>query len=121
MAVVRILLVSILAAVAACVAASLILFGYLNRWSFVPLIFALPGSVLLLAPGYAALKERGLPIMSRYLSLLALGAVAGALMLGFVSMLNAEGALLGGFYGATTAASWIALHFASKRGWPANS
>lgn len=114
MALVRILLVSVMAAVAACVAASLILYGYVARVSFGPLIFTLLGSLLLLAPGYAALKERGMPVISRYLLLLPLGAVAGALMLGIISIGEARAALLGGFYGLTTAVFWIILHLASR-------
>ena len=115
MPVVRILLVSVLAAVSACGAASLILYGSIDRWSFIPLLFTGLGSTLLLAPAYGALKERGMPLAGRYLLLLLLGAAAGAIILGFISIGNLEGALLGGFYGVTTAACWIALHFTSNR------
>ena len=120
MAFLRILVVSLLASIAACMAGSLILYGYVDRGSYIALPFALLGSILLLAPGYAALKERGIPIVGRYLLLIPLGAVAGTLMLGFISMGDVASVLVGGFYGATTAVLWIILHFISKRTLTAN-
>jgi hypothetical protein len=48
--IVRILLVSVLAAVGACGVASLILDGSVDRFSFIPLPFTLIGALLLLAP-----------------------------------------------------------------------
>jgi hypothetical protein len=116
-AILRILIVSLLAAVSACAAASLILFGFIERASFAPMIFTLMGSVFLLAPGYAAAREAGLPRPIRYALLLLIGAVAGALMLGVISLVTdpLQGALMGAFYGSTTAVCWIVLHFGGKK------
>ena len=45
---------------------------------------------------------------------MAIGAVAGALMLGFISMGEGRAALVGSFYGVAVAVFWIILHFASR-------
>ncbi|MFN3944977.1 MAG: hypothetical protein ACK4K7_08605 [Allosphingosinicella sp.] len=110
MAFMRIVLVSVLAAVAACAVASLILFGNIEGASFAPLMFALPGSLLLLATAYAALAEQGRPLIWRYAALIAIGVVGGGLMLGFISSGDGKNTALGSFYGLTTALCWIALH-----------
>jgi hypothetical protein len=96
--------------VAACAVASLILFGTVARTSFIPLLFALPGSVLLLATAYAALKERGTPLGWRYAALIGLGILNGGLMLGLISSSGLKYTAIGSFYGLTTALCWIALH-----------
>ena len=110
MAVLRIIFVSTLAAVAACAIASLILYGNVERASFIALMFALPGSHLLLATTYAALAERGRPMVWRYAALIVIGAVGGGLMLGFISSGDGKNTAMGSFYGLTTALCWIALH-----------
>lgn len=110
MAVLRIVFVSVLAAIAACAIASLILFGDVQRASFIPLMFALPGSLLLLSTAYAALAERGRPMVWRYAALTVVGAVGGGLMLGFISSGDSKYAAIGSLYGSTTAVCWIALH-----------
>ena len=107
----RILIVSVLAPVAACVVASLILYGTVDRFSFLPFIFAFMGSCLLLAPAYGLLSERGVPLAGRYVLLVIEGAIAGAIMLGLVS----GAVVMGAFYGLTTAMCWVALHFMTKR------
>lgn len=114
MPILRLLLVSVLAAVSGCAAASLIFYGTIDRSSFIPLLFTVPSAILLLAPAYGGLKERGMPLLGRYLLVLLLGAIAGAMMLGFI-FLHPEGAMLGGGYGLVTAVCWIILHFASRR------
>jgi drug/metabolite transporter (DMT)-like permease len=115
MVVLRIAFVSTLAAVAACAIASLILFGNVERASFIPLMFALPGLLLLLATAYAALAERGRPVVWRYAALIVIGAIGGGLMLGFVSRGDSKNAAMGSFYGITTALCWIALHAQTQR------
>ena len=110
MALLRIVSVSIVAAVAACAIASLILFGNVERASFIPLMFALPGSLLLLATAYAALAERGRPMIWRYAALIMIGAIGGGLMLGFVSSGDGKYTAMGSLYGLTTALCWVALH-----------
>lgn len=52
----------------------------------------------------------------RYLRLLLVGAVGGAIMLAIISLgaSPGEGALYGAAYGAITAICWIALHFATR-------
>jgi hypothetical protein len=116
MAVMRILLVSILAAIAACAVASLILFGNIERASFIPLMFALPGSLLLLATAYGALAEQGRPLIWRYAALVTIGVVGGGVMLGFISSGDGKNTAIGSFYGLTTAVCWIILH-ALSRSW----
>ncbi|VVS99176.1 membrane hypothetical protein [Sphingomonas sp. EC-HK361] len=110
MAFLRIMLVSILAAVAACAIASLILFGNIERASFIPLMFVLPGSLFLLATAYGALAEQGRPMIWRYAALIAIGVVGGGLMLGFISSGDGKNTAIGSFYGLTTALCWIVLH-----------
>ena len=115
MMIIRVLLLSILAPLSACVAASLVLYGIVDRGSFAPLLFTFLGALLLLAPGYGTMKERGIALTSRYLLLLLLGGMAGALMLAFISVGNADGPLIGGFYGVMTSICWIVLHFVSGK------
>lgn len=110
MAFLRIMLVSILAAVAGCAIASLILFGNIERASFIPLMFALPGSLLLLATAYGTLAEQGRPMIWRYGALIAIGVVGGAMILGFISSGDGKNTAIGSFYGLTTALCWIVLH-----------
>lgn len=110
MAFLRTMLVSILAAVAACVIASMILFGNIERASFIPLMFALPGSLLLLATAYGALAEQGRPMIWRYAALIAIGVVGGGMVLGFISSGDGKNTAIGSFYGLTTALCWIVLH-----------
>ncbi len=98
--------VSFLAPVLACVAMSWLLFGELGQGVFTPLIFALPGSLLLLTPAYSALKDRGMSRHWRYAMLAGLGAVAGGAMLSFLSFLDA---FIGCIFGMATALSWILL------------
>ncbi len=114
MAVMRILLVSIFAAITGCAIASLILFGNIEQASFIPLMFALPGSLLLLATTYGALAEQGRPLIWRYTALVAVGVIGGGVMLGFISSGNGKNAAIGSFYGLTTAVCWIALHALSQ-------
>jgi len=113
---IRIMLVSILAAVAACAIASLILFGNIERASFFPLMFALPGSLLLLPTAYMALADQGRPLIWRYVALVAVGGVGGGVMLGVTSGGDGKNAAIGAFYGLTTAVCWITLH-ALSRSW----
>ncbi|WP_165357518.1 hypothetical protein [Sphingosinicella sp. CPCC 101087] len=114
MAFMRIVLVSVLAAVAACAVASLILFGSIERASFIPLMFAVPGSLLLLATADGALAEQGRPLIWRYAALVAIGVVGGGLMLGFISSGDGKNIAIGSFYGLTTALCWIALHVLTR-------
>lgn len=114
MVVMRILLVSIFAPIAACAIASLILFGNIERASFIALIFALPSSLLLLATAYATLAQRGFPLIWRYAALVAIGVVGGGWMLGVTSSGNGKMTAIGSFYGLTTASCWIALHALSR-------
>lgn len=116
MPVMRILLVSILAAIAACAIASLILFENIERASFIPLMFALPGSLLLLATAYGALAEQGRPLIWRYAALVAIGVVGGGVMLGVISSGDGKNTAIGSFYGLTMAVCWIVLH-ALSRSW----
>ena len=111
----RIVLVSVLAAVAACAVASLILFGNIERASFIPLMFALPGSLLLLATAYAALAEQGKSVGWRYAALIAIGVIGGGLMLSFISSGDGKNTAIGSFYGLITALCWITLHALTRR------
>ena len=110
MAILCIIFVSTLAAVAACAILSLILYGNVERASFVAVIFALPSSLLLLATTYAALAERSRPIVWCYAALIVIGALGGGLMLGFISIGGGKNTAIGSIYGLTTALCWIALH-----------
>jgi hypothetical protein len=110
MPVLRIALVSIFAAVAGCPLGTLILFGTVERASLIPLTFTLIGSLLLLAPSYAALKEQGMPLGGRYALLCGIGLVGGFLILGLISRGELWFAAMGSFFGLTTALCWIALH-----------
>ena len=112
----RIVLVSILAAVAACAVTSMLLFGNIESASFFPLIFALPSSLLLLATTYAALAEKGRPILWRYAVLILVGVIGGGLMLGFISNGDPKSAATGSLYGVTTALCWILLHALTRWG-----
>lgn len=117
MAFVRILFVSVLAAIAGCAVSSIILFGELARISFAPLVFTLMGSVFLLAPAYGAARQAGQSLARRYLRLLLVGAVGGAIMLAIMSLGTSpgEGALYGVVYGVITATCWIVAHFATRK------
>ena len=117
MAILRIFIVSLLAAVLACALASRVLYGPIERASFILLPFILMGSLFLLAPAYGAAKEADLALRIRYVRLLLFGAIAGALLLGTIGIRTgpAQGALIGAFYGATTAVFWMLLHFVTKR------
>jgi hypothetical protein len=107
-------LVSLAAALFACPLASLLLFGEVGDGVFLPFPFTLMGSLLLLATGYGAAREAQLPESTRYLRLVIIGAVAGALMLGVGGVLSQTYPFLlagiGAAYGLTTAVCWIALH-----------
>ena len=70
----------------------------------VSLIFTAGGSALLVL---AFAFMRPAPVWSRYVALLALGAVAGGLMLWWGSF---EGLKLGTTYGLVTAAFWVVAH-----------
>lgn len=117
MAVLRIIFVSLIAGVTGCTAGSILLFNELSWPSMIPVPFTVAGSILLLAPSYAAAREDGATVNQRYARLLIIGCVAGGLMLGFISLmtnpLKAVG--IGATYGALTALSWIAIHAATKR------
>ena len=82
------------------------------------MLFALPGAAFLLAPAYAALAQREVPLAGRYGLVLLLGATTGAALLGFISSGEVHSALVGSLYGATTAACWITLHYISSRAAP---
>jgi len=116
---VRVLFVSVFAAILACAIGSLILYPTVERASFIPLVFTLMGSCLLLGPAYGALREAEMPPPGRYIVLLALGAVGGTIMLGVISI-NTYGLKMGAFFGVITAVSWIILHFATRRVFPSN-
>jgi len=107
--------VSIIAAFVACAVTSLILFGSIDRSSFAPLGFAIPGSLFLLATAYAALKEAGRSLIWSYAALTIIGAAGGSLMLGFISIGHLESTVIGGFYGLMTALCWIALHALTRK------
>jgi Na+-transporting NADH:ubiquinone oxidoreductase subunit NqrB len=117
MALIRIALISLAAALAGCAAGSILIFGELGRASFVALPFTCIGSLLLLAPLYAAARESGVAIGPRYARLLVAGTLVGGLMLGFVFVATDPlgGAAMGSAYGALTATCWTALHALTKR------
>ena len=106
---------SILAPVLACLAISLVLDGTVSGFTFIPMIFALPGSLLLLTPCYAALKERGSPAGSNYTLVILAGSAVGALLLGFLSPGQPDNFAWGGLYGLSTAIFWVILHFIQRR------
>lgn len=111
----RIFTVSILAPLVACCVVSLVTYGSLDRFSFLPLILAVPASLLLLAPVYAAAKERGMAEFAAYALLAVVGGACGALMLGAVSSGRVGYFSLGGAYGLATAACWSVLNLLAKR------
>jgi hypothetical protein len=115
--VVRILFVSIAAAAVGSAIASLILWGYVDKYTFIALPFALVGSCLLLAPAYGWARENGLAIEWRYITLLLSGAIAGGLFLTFIS-LDIEKAPMGALYGFATAVCWVVIHFLTKQVFP---
>jgi len=80
---------------------------------FDSLIFTLPGSGLLML-AFAWLGGRSLPLIARYLCLMAIGGVAGAAMLMLGGL--GRGALVGFGYGSATALFWSILHAAIYRG-----
>ena len=110
MAFIRSILVSIVAPVVACVAVSLGIGGMLDDFTFVPLPFALFGSLLLLAPAHAGLMRRGVATGVSYAVLLLVGSGCGALMLGVLTRGRMDGFVWGGMYGAATATVWVVLH-----------
>lgn len=115
MSIARIFLVSVLAPVLACLAVSLLLDGAVNGFTFIPMILALPGSLLLLAPCYAVLQERGLPIGLTYGLLVVSGGAVGALILGFPPPRTPDSFAWGGLYGLSTAVFWVLLHFIQRQ------
>ncbi|WP_414902384.1 hypothetical protein ACMT1E_03935 [Sphingomonas flavalba] len=115
MSLARIFLVSVLAPVLSCLVVSLALDGTVSGFTFIPMIFALPGSLLLLAPCYAALQERGLPIGLNYGLLVVSGGACGALMLGFLPPGQADNFAWGGLYGLSTAVFWVILHLIQRQ------
>jgi hypothetical protein len=117
MAFIRVVLISLAAALAGCAAGSIVIFGELGRMSFVALPFTCMGSLLLLAPIYAAALEGGVAVGGRYARLLIAGGVAGGLLLGFISLATnpLEGAAMGSAYGVLTATCWVVVHAVTKR------
>lgn len=117
MTLIRLALISFMAAFAGCAAGSILIFGELGRASFVALPFTCMGAILLLAPIYAAAREDGVSVGIRYARVLVAGALAGGLMLGLISALTdpLRGAAIGAGYGVLTALCWIAIHAATKR------
>lgn len=117
MAVIRLVLISLAAALAGCSAGSILLFAELNRTSLVALPFTCMVSLLLLMPFYAAAREAGVALGGRYARLLVAGGVAGALFAGFIFLATnpLKGAAIGSSYGALTAICWITIHAATKR------
>ncbi len=111
---VRALLVTLLAPMLACAVISIGLDGTINGFSFIPLIFAVPGSLVLTAL-YASLSEKAVPTLSIYLAMLAFGTVAGGVWLGFLSGGQDTSLGWGSLYGFSTAAAWIVLHFGSAQ------
>ena len=117
MAVIRLVLISLAAALAGCSAGSILIFAELNRMSLVALPFTCMMSLLLLMPFYAAAREAGVAVGGRYARLLVAGGVAGALFAGFMFLATDpfKGAAIGSSYGALTAICWITIHAATKR------
>ena len=110
---VRLLLISMVAPVIACLGISIGMAGSVGVSAFFPLPFALAGSLLLLAPVYAGLTRAGAATGTRYVTVLLTGAGGGVLVLGAFTAGRLDGLSWGGVYGLATAAAWIALHLAS--------
>jgi hypothetical protein len=117
MAFIRLLLTSLLAALAGSAIGSVLLFGELSRGSFVTFPVTSAGSILLLSPLYAAAREGGVSVGGRYARLLIAGGVTGGLLLGFISHLTnpLKGTAIGAAYGVFTAICWVAVHATMKR------
>jgi hypothetical protein len=109
----RILFVTIASPALACVILSIFFYISVNRVSFVPMIFALPGSMLL-ATIYGVLQECRFTTNLTYLIILLAGSLVGGIWLGLLTA-SPQWAPLGASYGASTAICWIALHWLTKR------
>jgi hypothetical protein len=70
------------------------------------LLFTVPGSALL-SLAFAWAESRGLPLLGRYVALIALGAIAGSLAMTFGT---STAVIAGCLYGTATAVIWVALH-----------
>ena len=81
----------------------------IDQFTFLPMVFALPGSLLILAPVAAATKRRAIPEFTSTALLLIAGAGCGALVLGLLTGMRADGFAWGGLYGLVTAGCWAVL------------
>ena len=73
--------------------------------------FTLFGALLILLPAHEGLRARGLERLACYGLLLLIGGVAGGAMLWPLSDGSATMIGVGGYFGALTAAAWVALHW----------
>jgi hypothetical protein len=105
----QLLVIGMLAPIAACAAASLVLYGGVELASFIPLMIALPCSLLLLSTAFAGFAEPNTGFARAYAVLLLIGLLYPVL-LGVVSGGEREAIAILTFYGVTTAVFWIAFH-----------
>lgn len=104
----RVVGVSFLAPVLGCGLAVLMLVGGWQGFEAflgLTLLWAVPGSVLLLTPGYDLIKASGWSLRWRYAGVFGIGGLAGALMLLPFGLVQE-----GGYFGMATALCWIGLH-----------
>jgi len=70
------------------------------------------GSIIL-ALAYGLARENGRSLVRRYVTVIVVGAAAGAVMLSILPVPSAW--LVGSFYGVVTAICWVVLHLVSKQ------
>ena len=106
MRVFRDLLVLLVGAFGGCFAASRLLYGDIQALSFLPLIFALPG-VLLVATSCGALEQCSGGRWLAYLVTIPLGAAFGAAVLTPICHADGKMVLVGMTYGGLVTLAWI--------------
>lgn len=101
--------VGLATAVLGCAAATLVLVGGLDEWSFVPVPAMWVATVVLVAPVDAWLRRRRLAMPLRAVPVVIVGALGVALVGMLLSGGTVGTAVMGMVYGMVTAACWAVL------------